>query len=254
MLPPISKSQMKRVGSLRDKKQRDDTHSFVACGPKCVGELLQRFTCLFLAATEETASAWPGCVATCTTEQIRQMTGIKSPQEVVAVFAKPERKSSEGLAELATRELCLGLDAVQDPGNLGTIIRLADWFGVRHVFLGNGCADAWSVKTVSATMGSLARVELHEVDLTQLLPTLPLATPVYGTLLEGESIYAQRLTPHGLLLMGNEGNGISQALLPHITHRLRIPSWPPDSPTAESLNVAMATGITLAEFRRRDEA
>lgn len=251
MLPSISKTQIRRVVSLRDKKSRDEANAFVACGPKCVGELAKCFDCRFMATTPEAASQWSQSEALCTPEQIRQMTGVKAPQEVVAIFAKPLAASEEHLCDLALQELCLCLDAVQDPGNVGTIVRLADWFGVRHVFLGRGCADAWNLKTVSATMGSLARTHLHEVDLAEEFASLSAETPVFGTLLDGRDIYAEQLATHGVLLMGNEGNGISQELLPSVTCPLRIPSWPPNAPTAESLNVAMATGIALAEFRRR---
>lgn len=243
----ISKGQVRWVRALRDKRAREREGVFVACGPKCVSELLPHFECRLLASTVETERE---DALLCTPAQLRQMTGMETPQQVVAVLRKPESDGAR-LADVARRELCLCLDCVQDPGNLGTIIRLADWFGVRHVFLGEGCADAWGHKTVSATMGSLARVALYEVSLLSELAALSSGTAVYGTLLDGENIYAQTLGQRGVLLMGNEGRGISDALRPFVNRSLFIPPWPPFADTAESLNVGMATAIALSEFRRR---
>lgn len=246
----ISKSQVRWVRALRDKRIRDLEGVFVACGPKCVGELLSHFECRLLASTVETEREGD---LLCTPSQLHQMTGMETPQQLVAVFGKPKPDGSR-LVDVAQKELCLCLDCVQDPGNLGTIIRLADWFGVRHIYLGEGCADAWGHKTVNATMGSLARVSLHDVKLPSELQLLPQGTPVYGTFLDGEDIYTHALAQCGVLIMGNEGRGISSAFRPFINHSLRIPSWPPHNDTAESLNVAMATAIVLSEFRRRTNA
>jgi len=239
---------VKWVRSLRDKRTRDCEGVFMACGPKCVEELLPHFKVRMLISSE--ADVGGDDTLFCSPDQLRQMTGMDAPQRVVAVLQKPNLLMPN-LADLARGELCVCLDAVQDPGNVGTIIRLADWFGVRHVFLGYGCADPWSPKAVSATMGSLARVFLHEVDLRSALSVLGSEIPIFGTLLDGDNLYKQTLDSHGLLLMGNEGRGISSELRPFVNHRLLIPSWPPHVETAESLNVAMATAITLAEFRRR---
>ena len=147
--------------------------------------------------------------------------------------------------------LYLALDGIQDPGNLGTIIRIADWFGIETVVCSPDTADAYAPKVVQATMGSLARVKIVYQDLAELIDALPTDFPVYGTLLDGRDIYAETLTPHGLIVMGNEGNGISPEIARKITRRLLIPNYPADRPTADSLNVAIATAITCAEFRRR---
>lgn len=243
----ISKSQVRWVRALRDKKVREREGLFVACGSKCVGDLLSHFECRLLASTVETERE--GALL-CTRTQLHLMTGMETPQQLVAVFKKTKSDSSK-LVDVVQKELCLCLDSVQDPGNLGTIIRLADWFGVRHIFLGEGCADAWGHKTVSATMGSLARVSLHEVKLLAELQALPQETPIYGTFLDGENIYTHTLSQRGVIIMGNEGRGISGAFRPLINHSISIPSWPPHNETAESLNVAMATAIVLSEFRRR---
>jgi len=146
--------------------------------------------------------------------------------------------------------LCLALDEVQDPGNLGTIIRIADWFGIEHIFCSQGTADVYNPKVVQATMGALARVHVHYVNLSELIDSLP-DIPVYGTFLDGTNIYEQELSQTGIIVMGNEGNGISPEVRKVINRRLYIPNYPANRPTSESLNVAVATAITCAEFRRR---
>ncbi|MBR5689129.1 MAG: RNA methyltransferase, partial [Prevotella sp.] len=158
---------------------------------------------------------------------------------------------SSGRGAGGEASLSLALDGIQDPGNLGTIIRIADWFGIETVVCSPDTADAYAPKVVQATMGSLARVKIVYQDLAELIDALPTDFPVYGTLLDGRDIYAETLTPHGLIVMGNEGNGISPEIARKITRRLLIPNYPADRPTADSLNVAIATAITCAEFRRR---
>ena len=147
--------------------------------------------------------------------------------------------------------LALALDGVQDPGNLGTIIRLADWFGIERIFCSPDTADCWNPKVVQATMGSIARVQLVYGDLLPLLASADV--PVYGTLLDGDDLYTQELPVErgGIVVMGNEGNGLSDAVRRLVTHRLFIPCYHqgPDGP--ESLNVAIATAIVCAELRRR---
>ena len=139
----------------------------------------------------------------------------------------------------------LALDGIQDPGNLGTIIRVADWYGINTIYCSRDTADAWSPKVVQATMGSIARVHICYCDLEQLLRET--ALPVYGTVLDGDNIYSQQLTQEGIIVMGNEGNGISAPIRQLLTHRLLIPQM---RPGAESLNVAIATAIVCSEFRR----
>ena len=142
------------------------------------------------------------------------------------------------------------MDGVQDPGNLGTIIRIADWFGVNTLICSEDTADAWNPKVVQATMGSLARVNIIYTSLTTLLDYLPDNFPVYGTFLDGKDIYTEQLTSGGLIIMGNEGNGISEEVRQRVNHHLLIPNFH-QGETADSLNVAIATAITCSEFRRR---
>lgn len=230
----LSRADIKFIRSLEHRKFRLSADAFVAEGPKLVGELSRHLHCRLLVDSPE---------------EVERCTLQKSPQGILAVFDIPHYTLPS--AEEIGDNLILALDAVQDPGNVGTIIRLADWFGIRHVMLGDGCADAFSPKTVQATMGALARVRVHEVCLSEWLDTLPAGTPVFGTFLDGDNIYNKVLPASGVIVMGNEGRGVSDEVARRATHRLFIPSFPPGSETSESLNVAIATAITCAEFRRR---
>ena len=147
--------------------------------------------------------------------------------------------------------LAIALDGVQDPGNLGTIIRIADWFGVSQIYCSRDTADVYNPKVIQATMGSIARVEVSYTELNKLIDSLPDEYPLYGTLLDGNNIYEEPLSEGGLIIMGNEGNGISSKIRAKINHRLLIPNYPEGHETADSLNVAIATAIVCNEFRRR---
>ena len=236
----ISKAQIKQIRSLQQKKFRDETGLFVAEGEKCVEELRKGFELVHLYREGENA----------TRTEIEQMSGLRTPQGVIGVFRKrqiEEYRENEGLV--------LALDGIQDPGNLGTIIRTCDWFGIHTIVCSTDTADCYNPKVVQATMGALARIHLRYVDLPQWLATRQ--CPVYGTLLDGENMYKKLsdagAREEGIIIMGNEGNGISPKVRKCITHPLRIPSFPPQSETSESLNVAVATAIILAEFRRPKE-
>ena len=252
----IGKKRMKMVRQLESKKHRLETGLFVAEGPKVVGDLLAYSPAVMLACTQTWASAHPAAPAeeilVVGEEELRQMSFLQHPQQVLATFRIP--KHEEGMTHFfsrVTERLCLALDSVQDPGNVGTIIRIADWFGIDTVFCSIDTADAYSPKVVQATMGSIARVTVVPTDLAALIDHLPQGTPVYGTLLDGASLYDTPLSQQGLLVMGNEGNGLSDAIRSRVTHRLLIPPYPVGQSTAESLNVAIATAICCAEFRRR---
>ena len=186
-----------------------------------------------------------------TAEELARVSLQRAPQGLLAVFEKPQPVAAQSLLPVAGRSLCLALDGVQDPGNVGTIVRIADWWGIEHVICSHDTADVFAPKTVQSTMGALGRVGVHYTDLPAWLDELPAGTPVYGTLLDGDNLYDSELTPHGIIVMGNEGNGLSSAVRERVSHRLLIPSFPPDRPTSESLNVAVATAVTCAEFRRR---
>ncbi len=251
----LSKAKIKLIQSLEQKKKRREERLFVAEGPKVVGDLLPYFTCRLIVAESSWIATHPEVQAAeiieATDEELRKASFLKTPQEVLALFELPAYPAPQGIA---SEELCLALDDVQDPGNLGTIIRVADWFGIRHIFCSTGTADAYSPKTVQATMGAIARVKVHYVNLMEYLHSIRKNTPqvpLYGTFLEGNNIYKESLSTNGIIIMGNEGNGISQAIQETVTHKLFIPNYPEGSTTSESLNVAIATAITCAEFRRR---
>lgn len=260
----LTKNQLKHIRSLGLKKSRDAAGAFVAEGPKVVEELSRHLPCRQLFGTPTylqgggarprvPSAAMPDAeIVEITEKELRRASFLKTPHDVLAIFERPrEREDLPTLARIPAQELTLALDGVQDPGNLGTIVRIADWFGIRHVFCSPDTADAYSPKTVQATMGAVGRVGLHYLSLTRLLDLLPTGTPVFGTFLDGMDIRKEPLARQGVIVMGNEGNGISDELAALVTRRLLIPGYPPGRRAVESLNVAVATAITCAEFRRR---
>ena len=182
-----------------------------------------------------------------TEEELTKTSLQQNPQQVLAVFKQTEEELT---ADSISKKLVLALDGVQDPGNLGTIIRIADWFGIDTIVCSPDTADVYNPKVVQATMGSIARVNVVYTQLNEFFDSLPSTLPVYGTLLEGENMYSHKLSANGIIIMGNEGKGISPAIRQRITNALRIPNYPPERETAESLNVAIATAIVCGEFRR----
>ena len=251
----LSKAKIKLIQSLELKKKRREERLFVAEGPKVVGDLLPYFTCRLIVANSSWLEQHPHIkadeVIEATADELRKASFLKAPQDVLALFELPAYPTPAGIAD---KELCLALDDVQDPGNLGTIIRVADWFGIRHIFCSIGTTDAYSPKTVQASMGAVARVQMHYVDLPQYLSAVRSdhpQTPIYGTFLEGSNIYNEPLSTSGIIVMGNEGNGISDPVKQTVSHKLFIPNYPEGCITSESLNVAIATAITCSEFRRR---
>lgn len=247
----ISKNQIKYIHSLETKKGRNKENAFVAEGPKVVADLMAFMQPQMIVATEEwyranpTVSNGNGCFVV-TEDELRKVSFLQHPQQVLAVFPIKD-KQKEAVVE---KKLYLALDGVQDPGNLGTIIRIADWFGITRIFCSRDTADVYNPKVIQATMGSVARVDVVYVDLAELFGSLPDGYPVYGTFLDGEDIYKKTLTSHGIIVMGNEGKGISSAIGELVNNRLLIPNFPKGRDTADSLNVAIATAITCSEFRR----
>ncbi len=247
----LSKNKIKFIHSLDTKKARKEENAFLVEGFKSVDEFLPSFHCKLLVATSSYFSTHPKCnadeIIEVTPEELSRASLLKTPQEVLAVFEQPFYKLD---FEAPSRSLCLALDGVQDPGNLGTIIRIADWFGIEDLFCSQNTVDIYNPKTIQATMGALSRVKVHYTDLIPFIQTLH-NVPVYGTFLDGDVIYQSELSPTGLIIMGNEGNGISPEIENIVTQRLYIPNYPKERKTSESLNVAVATSIICAEFRRR---
>ena len=239
------------------KKFRDELGLFVAEGDKCVEELRKGFELVSLYREGENA----------TRTEIEQMSGLQTPQGTIAVFRKPILPLAPSLEERAGGEVIIALDGVQNPGNLGTIIRTCDWFGVRDIVCSHNTADCYNPKVVQATMGALVRVRVQYTDLAEWLKAVSSQhsdVRIYGTLLEGKDMYEElsairnQLSAEGsklkaessIIIMGNEGNGISEEVRAMVTHPIRIPSYPKDAETSESLNVSIATAIVLAEFRK----
>lgn len=246
----ISKNKIKYIRSLELKKNRNKEGKFVAEGFKVVDDLLALQPADLIVATQEWLHgkhlADQTEVIEVTEEELKKVSFLQHPQQVLAVF----RQDTSGDYSINTNELSLALDGVQDPGNLGTIIRIADWFGITHIYCSQDTADVYNPKVVQATMGSIARVKVEYGNLLALVESLPADVPVYGTLLDGDNIYQQQLENRGLIVMGNEGKGISPALAKKVNRRLLIPNFPEGRATADSLNVAIATAITCSEFRR----
>ena len=253
----ISKNKIKYIRSLELKKNRNKEGVFVAEGHKVVDDLLALQPALLIVATAEWLKGKQLGAETevieVTDEELKKVSFLQHPQQVLAVFRQDQATTidSFGFSGIDTTELGLALDGVQDPGNLGTIIRIADWFGITHIYCSQDTADVYNPKVVQATMGSIARVKVEYGNLLGLVESLSADVPVYGTLLDGENIYQQPLENRGLIVMGNEGKGISPALAQKVNRRLLIPNFPEGRPTADSLNVAIATAITCAEFRRQ---
>lgn len=234
----ISKNQQKLIRSLSLKKNRERERLFVAEGPKVVADLQHAG---FVAEQLYT-------IPDVSEEEMQRVSFLQHPQGVIALFRLPDQPP---LDSIPFSDLTLMLDGIQDPGNLGTIIRIADWFGIEHIICSLDTADCWAPKVVQASMGSIARVHIYYTDLLPLLDQAVRSNiPVYGTLLDGENIYQHELTEHGIIVMGNEGKGISEPVRQRVTHRLLIPNFHA-GPSADSLNVAIATAITCSEFRRR---
>ena len=245
----MTKAEIQFVRSLADKRTRDAEHLFVAEGFKLVDEI--RHSELRIRNIYTTRDDISGRdVVRIEKREMERISQLNTASDIIAVVEQP--RYSLKLNDLRTK-LTLALDGVQNPGNMGTIIRLADWFGVENIICSRECADLYNPKVVQATMGALLRVKVHYVDnLSALLNearTSGLA--IYGTLLDGNNIYHEKLSSEGIIVMGNEGRGLSEECRNTLSHKLFIPPYPADAPTSESLNVAMATGIILAEFRRK---
>ena len=243
----MTKAEIQFVRSLADKRIRDEHRCFIAEGDKLIGEILDsNLRVKHLYAIE---GHFAGRAETISSKEMERISQLKTASTSLAVVEQPHHSTP---ASAPSDRLSLALDGVQNPGNLGTIIRLADWFGISDIYCSADTADCYNSKVVQATMGAILRVKVHYLQLADFLKkTAANKTPVYGTMLDGENIYQSVLTPAGVIVMGNEGKGVSDECARSFTHRLLIPSYPPERQGSESLNVAMATGIVCSEFRRR---
>ncbi len=238
----VVKSELKLIKSLHQKKYRTQHGLFIVEGIKAVEEVLNsdfEVHKVYSSASIELSVSKP-LLTLVSEKELRQISGLKNPNGILAVFKIPPPK------EVETQDWILVLDGVQDPGNLGTIIRLCDWFGIRHLVCSENTADCYNPKVLQATMGSITRVNMVYQDLEEFLKSVQL--PVYGSFMNGKPIKELTLPKKGILVMGNEGNGISKAVEMLCKHTVGIPQY--GEQTTESLNVGTATAILLNEIRR----
>jgi len=261
----LSKQKIKIVSSLKHKKFRDELRLFVAEGGKNVVYLSRKFSCEMLFATQNWLKnnhiSAKETFEVKNADELKPVSFLTTPQEVVAVFQIPVPLLFQPQGEISCKQneispfgrndLSLALDCVQNTGNLGTIIRIADWFGISNIFCSHDTADVYNPKVVQAAMGALANVNLHYVDLQQFIKKAKESEiQIFGTFLDGKNIYQQKLPKSGIIVLGNEGNGISAEIANLITEKLFIPNFSAKNQTSESLNVAVAAAIVCSEFRR----
>jgi TrmH family RNA methyltransferase len=239
----VSKNQIKRITSLQQKKFRKQEQLFFVEGVKGVQELLDsNFELLELYTTNtELFAVASNKVCEVTNAELEKISALTTPNSCLALFKIPEVNSFE------EKGLILAVDDVRDPGNLGTIIRLCDWFGIKTLYCSEESVDVYNPKVIQATMGSVSRVNVVYGDLSQFLSKTQL--PVFGTFMDGKNIYQESLPIEGIIVMGNEANGISKPIEELVSHRIAIPRFG-DLRATESLNVATATAIVLSEFKR----
>ena len=258
----LSKNKIKFINSLKKKKDRNETGLFIAEGVKVVNEILASgFRVPLLCATpqwtETTAYKSQANIKeliTITQEELRRISGQSNPNQVLAVVEQPAQEIDE---EKMLNALSLVLDNINDPGNLGTIIRIADWFGISNLICSHDTVDIYNPKVIQSTMGSICRVTMQYRDLHEILQKYSKTEDfiVYGSTLEGKSIFDAPLSNKGIIVMGNESHGISEKLLPYLNAQLYIPNYSKISwNRAESLNVSVAAGIICAEFRKNQSA
>jgi len=250
----IAKSYIKEIMLLQQKKYRKDTGLFVAQGVKIVKDLLSSdfhpegifATKDFLTENEKIISGISERdIHKISNADLERISSMTSPNQVVAVF---HIKVLMFDSRVAGKELVLALDDIRDPGNLGTIIRTADWFGIKDVVCSETCSDIYNSKSLQATMGSIARVNVYYTDLSKLFSSSEKDQKIFAAVIDGKNIYTDGLSKAGYILIGNEANGISSGLMKYVTNKIAIPGF---SSGANSLNAAMATAIICSEFKRR---
>ena len=248
----ISKNKIKQIKSLSQKKSRSKNKLFLVEGNKLVTEVIHsEIEIEYLIGTKDFLSSFKSEelelneLIEASQEEINKASLLQNPQQSIAVCRIPNQDFN---INSLTGRLTLCLDTVQDPGNLGTIIRIADWFGVETIIASPETADLFNPKVIQATMGAFCRVQVIYTDLNSLFREIKtLNLPVFGAFMDGENIFNEELPYEGVIVMGNEGNGISKGLEPFINHKLHIPGYK----TSESLNVSVATAIICSEFRRQ---
>ncbi|MCD4773941.1 MAG: RNA methyltransferase [Bacteroidales bacterium] len=251
----ITKNQIKHINSLKSNKFRKTYNEFIVEGVKLVDEILNsNFKISSLFATEnwitENENNLPENIeiTEINEKELKNISGLTTANEVIAIVKIPENSIN---TDTIFTDLVLVLDKIRDPGNLGTIIRTADWFGIKNIICSNDTVDLYNPKVIQATMGSVTRVNIHYADLAEFLKESPENFPVYGTFLEGENFYTSKLPTNAIIVIGNESNGISKEIAGLINRKIFIPPFSSkQKQTAESLNASIAAALVCSEFRR----
>jgi TrmH family RNA methyltransferase len=253
----LNKSKLKLIASLQRKKSRDEEGLFIIEGDKIVKEFLgsewKIVTLIakpeFIGNLLEDKLKYAGEVIPVSYDELKKASSLKAPHNAMALVSIPAPSSP---VSLSPEELVAALDFIQDPGNLGTIIRAAAWFGIDKIVCSENCVDVYNPKVIQATMGAILSVKVSYTDLKSFLrKASEINVPVYGTLLEGESVYTSTLGKKGIILLGNESRGVSDELFQYITHKLTIPKFTSATRGIESLNAGMAASVVFSEFARR---
>ncbi len=253
----ISKTRIKFIKSLQNKKVRDEERLFVIEGDKLVKEFLSaNFPIKMLVAKHEFLSGLSSDLIRFVTvteevsfDELKQISTLKTPHNALAIVHMPEHEMN--ISEVLN-QYCVALDFIQDPGNMGTIIRAAGWFGIKNIVCSMDSVDVYNSKVIQASMGALLHVNVFYYDLKELfIFASKNSIPVFGTMLEGGSIYSHKLDNKGIILLGNESKGISDELIPFITERIMIPKFNNDKEGIDSLNVGMAASVVFSEFLRK---
>jgi TrmH family RNA methyltransferase len=249
----LSKNKIKFIQSLLRKKDRNETALFVAEGEKLINELVRSgFQFEILVAREDRMHLFSGIQCEkhiATDDEIKKISSLTTPPSAIAICYQRINKQTNSVLK---NDLTVVLDDIQDPGNFGTIIRLASWFGIDQIICSENTVDCYNPKVVQATMGAIAHVKINYTNLLSFLSnSVKEGRTVYGTFMEGENIYKTTLDQNGIVVFGNEGNGISQEVKNIITKKITIPSFTNNHLTVESLNVSIAASIVCSEFRRR---
>jgi len=253
----ISKNKIKFIASLQKKKIRDEEKLFVIEGDKLVKEFLAAGVPVkmlvakpeFISSLDNSLKVLPADIESVSYEELKQISTLKTPHNALAVLPMPDHEIN---TDSILGHFCTALDFVQDPGNMGTIIRAAGWFGIKNIICSEYCVDVYNPKVIQASMGAILHVNVFYFDLIEFLrKAKEKSVPVFGTVLDGKSIYEHKLDNKGVILLGNESKGISDELLPFITDKIKIPKFSNAVEGIDSLNVGMAASVVFSEFLRK---
>ena len=253
----LSKNKTRFIISLQKKKVRDEYQLYVIEGDKIVREYVSAGMPIksliakpeFIGSISRELMSGVFETEPVSYEELKQISSLKTPHNALAVVCMPDRKISQSKL---LKERCVALDCIQDPGNMGTIMRAAAWFGIKNIVCSEDCVDLYNPKVIQASMGAIIHLNVLYSNLEKFLKAAKeKQVPVYGTMLEAESIYDSELINNAIILLGNESKGISDELIPYINHRIMKPGFTKNKPGIDSLNVGMAASVVFSEFARR---